>query len=74
MGFFVVVGSVVSQFENFSSEVFKNGSEVNGSIGIDMLGVVIFVEKMVDMIDRESEIGFGGMVESRYQFFECEEK
>jgi hypothetical protein len=65
-GLLVVAGSVASQLENLSSEVLKNGSEVNGSTGTDTLGVVTLAEKTVDTTDRESETGLGGTAESRH--------
>jgi hypothetical protein len=36
----VVTGSVASQLENLCSEVFENGSEVDGSTGTNTLSVV----------------------------------
>jgi hypothetical protein len=58
-GLLVVAGSVTSQLEDLSSEVLKNGSEVDGGTGTDTLGVVALAEKTVDTTDGESETGLG---------------
>jgi hypothetical protein len=53
----VVTSSVSSQFENFSHEVFQDGSEVNGSTGTNTLSVVSLAEQSVDTTDRELQTG-----------------
>jgi hypothetical protein len=58
-GLLVVAGSVTSQLEDLSSEVLKDGSEVDGGTGTDTLGVVALAEKTVDTTDGESETGLG---------------
>lgn len=55
----VVTGGVTGQFENFGSEVFENGSEVNRGTGTDTLGVVTLSDESVDTTDGELEAGFG---------------
>lgn len=59
-GLLVVTGSVTSQLENFSSEVLKDGSQVNGSTGTNTLSIVALAEKTVNTTDGESETGLGG--------------
>ncbi len=54
----VVTGGIPSEFENFSGEVLKDGSEVDGSTGTDTLGVVTFPQETVDSADRERETSF----------------
>lgn len=58
-GLLVVAGSVTGQLEDLSSEVFKDGSEVDGGTGTDTLSVVALAEKTVDTTDGESETGLG---------------
>jgi hypothetical protein len=54
-GLLVVTGCVSGQFEDFGSEVLKNGSEVDGSTGTNTLGIVALAEKTVNTTDRECE-------------------
>jgi len=58
-GLLVVAGSVTGQFEDLSSEVLKDGSEVDRGTGTDTLSVVALAEKTVDTTDGESETGLG---------------
>lgn len=58
-GLLVVAGSVTGQLKNLSSEVLKDGSEVDGSTSTDTLGVVALAEETVDTTDGESETGLG---------------
>ena len=55
----VVTGGVASQLENLSSEILKNGSEVDGSTGTNTLSVVALAEQTVDTADGESQTGLG---------------
>lgn len=56
----VVTGGVASQLEDLSSEVLKDGRQVDGSTGTDTLGVVALAEKTVDTTDGERQTGLGG--------------
>jgi hypothetical protein len=58
-GLLVVASSVTGQLENLSSEVLKDGSEVDGSTSTDTLSVVALAEETVDTTDGESETGLG---------------
>ncbi len=59
-GLFVVTGGVTSQFENFSSEILEDSSQVDGSTGTDTLGVVALAEQTVDTTNGEGQTGLGG--------------
>lgn len=59
-GLLVVASSVASQLEDLSSEILKDGSQVDGSTSTDTLSVVALAEKTVDTADGESETGLGG--------------
>ena len=52
--------TIASQFEDLSSEVLKDGSEVDGCTGTNSLGVVSFPEHSVDTADGELEAGLAG--------------
>lgn len=54
-GLLVVTGSVTSQFENFSSQVFKNSGQVDGSTSTNTLSVVSFTEETVNTTNGELE-------------------
>ncbi len=54
-GLLVVTGSVSSQFEDFSSEVLKDGSEVNGGTGTNTLSIVALSQETVDTSNGELE-------------------
>ena len=58
-GLLVVTGSVSSQLENFSAEVFQDGSEVHGCTSSYSLGVVSVSEKTVNTTDGELKPGTG---------------
>jgi len=58
--FLVITGSVASELENLSGEVFEYGSEVDGGTRTDTLGVVATLEHTVDTTDWELETGFRG--------------
>lgn len=49
----VVTGSISSQFQNFGSQVFEDGSNVDWSSGTDTLGIVSFTEKTMQTTDWE---------------------
>lgn len=51
----VVSSSVSGQLENFSSQVFQDGSEVDGSTGTNTLGIVSLAEETVDTTNGELE-------------------
>ncbi len=59
-GLLVVTGSVSGQFEDFSGQVFEDGSQVDRGTGTDALGVASFAELAVDTTDRELETGLSG--------------
>lgn len=59
-GLLVVTGGVTSQFENFSSEILEDSSQVDGSTGTDTLGVVALAEQTVDTTNGEGQTGLGG--------------
>ena len=54
---FVVSSSVSSQFENFSGQVFQDGSEVDWRTSTNALGVATFAELAVNTTDRELQTG-----------------
>ena len=56
-GLLVVLGGVSGKFENFSSKVFKDGCEVDGSSGSDSFGVVSMSEKSSNSSDGELKSG-----------------
>lgn len=58
-GLLVVTRSVSGQLEDFSRQVLKNGSEVDGSTGTDTLSIVALAEQTVDTTDGESETSLG---------------
>lgn len=62
-GLLVVTGSVTSQLEDLSSEVLKNGSQVDGSTGTDTLGIVALAEQTVDTANGECKTGLGRTAE-----------
>jgi len=55
----VVTSGVSSQFENFGSEVFEDGSEVNWGTSTNTLGIVTLPQESVNTTDWESETGLG---------------
>lgn len=64
-GLLVVTGGVTSQFEDLSSEVLKDGSEVDGGTGGNTLGVVTVTKMTVETTDGELKPGLGGTGTSR---------
>ncbi len=54
----VVTSGISSEFEDFSGEVLKDGSEIDWSTGTDTLGVVAFPQETVDSTDGECETSF----------------
>src|SRR5690348_4921711 len=62
-GLLVVASGVASQLEDLSSEVLKDGSQVDGSTSTDTLSIVALAEETVDTADGESETGLGGSAE-----------
>jgi citrate lyase alpha subunit len=64
-GLLVVAGSVTGQFENFSCEVFEDGSQVDWGTGTDTLSVVALSEETVNTADWESETSLGGATVSK---------
>jgi len=58
--FLVITGSIASELEDLSREVFEHRSEVNGRACTDTLGVVASLEHTVDTTDGELETGFRG--------------
>jgi hypothetical protein len=58
-GLLVVTRSVSGQLEDFSRQVLKNGSEIDGSTGTDTLSIVALAEQTVDTTDGESETSLG---------------
>jgi len=55
----VVTGSISGQLEDFSSQVFKDSGEVDGSTGTNTLSVVALPQQTVDTTDGKSETGLG---------------
>ena len=58
-GLLVVASGVASKLEDLSSQVLKDGSEVDGSAGTDTLGVVALAEETVDTTNGERETSLG---------------
>ena len=58
-GFLVVTSGVTGQLKDFSSEVFKDSSQVNWSTSTDTLSVVALSQETVDTTDWESQTGLG---------------
>jgi len=56
----VITGGITSQLENFSSEVLKHGSEVDGSTGTNTLSIVALAEQSVNTTNWEGETGLRG--------------
>ena len=48
---FLISGSFSTQLENLSSQIFHDGYQVDRITGINYLSRVIFIEKMVEMIN-----------------------
>ena len=58
-GLLVVLSGVASKFEHLSSEIFEDGSEINGSSSSDSLGVSSLLEESGDSSDGELKSSFG---------------
>ena len=54
----VIVGSVTGQFEDFSGQVFKDGSQVDGGTRADALSIVSTTKKTMDTTNRELKTSF----------------
>lgn len=52
---------ILKKENDLSSEVFKDGGEVDGSPGADPLGVSTLLKKAGDPSHRELEAGFNGL-------------
>ena len=52
-GLLVVLGGVSGQLEHLSSEVFEDGSQVDGGTGTDTFGVVGMSEETANSADGE---------------------
>ena len=52
-GLLVVPGSIASQLEDLSREVFEHGSQVDWGTGTHSLGIVSFAKESVDATNRE---------------------
>jgi hypothetical protein len=69
-GLLVVAGSVASQFEDFSCEIFEDGCEVDGSTSTDTLGIVAFPQQTVDTTNGKGETSFRRATAARDVSFE----
>ena len=58
-GLLVVTGGVASQLEDLSSEVLKDGGQVDWSTSTDTLSIVALAEETVDTTDWECETSLG---------------
>jgi len=52
-GLLVVLGGVTGEFQNFSSQIFKNGGEIDGGSSTDSFSVVGVSQKSSDSSDWE---------------------
>jgi len=59
-GLLVVTSGIASKFEDFGSEVLKDGSEVDGSTGTNTLSVVALSQETMDTTNGECEACLGG--------------
>ena len=59
-GLLVVAGSVSGQFEDLSSEVLEDSSEVDGGSGTNTLGIVALSQETVDTANGELEPSASG--------------
>jgi hypothetical protein len=53
----VITSGVTGQFEDFSSQVFEDGSQVDGSTSTNTLGIVTATKETVNTTDRELKTG-----------------
>ena len=58
-GLLVVLGGVSGQLEHLSSEVFEDGSQVDGGTGTDAFGVVGMSEETANSADGELKSSSG---------------
>ena len=58
-GLLVVLGSVSGQFQNLSSEIFKDGSQVDGGTSSDSFGVVGVSQETANSSDGELKSSSG---------------
>jgi hypothetical protein len=54
-GLLVVTGGVTSQLENFSSQVFHDGGQIDWSTGTDALSVISLAQETMDTTNWELE-------------------
>lgn len=59
-GLFVVSGGITGQFQNFGSQIFHHGCQVDRSAGTHAFGVVTLPEQTVNSAHRELEPGTVG--------------
>ncbi|TRY78828.1 hypothetical protein TCAL_12416, partial [Tigriopus californicus] len=59
-GLLVVTGSIASQFEDLSRQIFHHSGQVNGGTGSHSLGVVSLAKQSMDTADRELKSGTVG--------------
>jgi hypothetical protein len=59
-GLLVVAGGVASQFQDFSSKILKDGSEIDRGTRTNPLGVVALPQETMNTTNGESETGLGG--------------
>jgi len=59
-GLLVVTSGIASKFEDFGSEVLKDGSEVDGGTSTDALSIVSLSQETVDTTNRECKTRLGG--------------
>ena len=55
----VVTSSVTGKFENFDSEVFKNGGKEDWSASADTVAITALTEESVETTDWELKAGTG---------------
>lgn len=59
-GLLVILGGISGEFENFSSEIFEDGSEIDGSTSSDSLRVSSGLEESGDSSDGELKTCLSG--------------
>lgn len=59
-GLLVVTGGIAGQFEDFGSQVLKDGSEVHGGTSTNTLSVVALSQETVDTAHWECKTRLGG--------------
>jgi hypothetical protein len=60
-GLLVVAGSVTSQLKDLSSEVLKDGSEVNRSTSTNARSILALLQEAGDTANRELKTSLGGL-------------